>query len=535
MTEMRVRNFSFVSGLALSTVVLGSILVTPATAKKKPPPPPPPPPAPASFSTYVKDVASFIDGAKCGLTPEAVVATSDGGSVALALSDAPNASASDSCRGVNWLVKLDASGNAQWQEGVGCFSLPPGSYSFGVSLQQTTDGGYVIGGSTIGCGSDTICPFLSGIQCGLVEKLDATGKVVWARVYDTGVAATAINNIRQTSDGGFVAAGSTYDSSQNTGALSALVLKLDGQGNVQWQRRLGRPGGLTSAYLNAVRQAPDGAYVAAGEFSAPSSCQYGHGCGQGVLAVKLDENGNVAWQRGFNSFDASGSPTASEHALSITASSDGGSVVAGNWGNTTGPGSCCIGASLLKLDANGNSEWQKAYSGGVHCYASFNTTCRAIGPLAYSVQQTSDGGYAMAGLTDLKEPDGAPQVPWLAKTDASGNLLWQHAYYQTYPTTGRTLSQYFASSDVTSSSGYLALGFTENSTDFVGELLAVKTDSAGLVGSCSQVHPATPLDTLDPGLATIAPALPVDTSVAARADAPSTTRPTSVSSTAGQC
>jgi len=48
--------------------------------------------------------------------------------------------------------------------------------------------------------------------------------------------ATASNAIRQTSDRGFVAAGSTYDSSQNTGAVSALILKVDGQGNVQWQR-----------------------------------------------------------------------------------------------------------------------------------------------------------------------------------------------------------------------------------------------------------------------------------------------------------
>jgi hypothetical protein len=54
-----------------------------------------------------------------------------------------------------------------------------------------------------------------------------------------------------------------------------------------------------------------------------------------------------------------------------------------------------------------------------------------------------------------------PQVPWLAKVDAGGNLLWQHFYYQTCPT-GSTLSQYFASSDLTSAGGYLGLGFTEN-------------------------------------------------------------------------
>jgi hypothetical protein len=189
-----------------------------------------------------------------------------------------------------------------------------------------------------------------------------------------------------------------------------------------------------------------------------------------------------------------------------------------------------VGALLLKLDANGAVQWQRAYHGGVHCFNSYNTACHAIGPLAYSVRQTSDGGYALAGATNLKTSYGAPMVPWLAKTDANGNLLWQHAYYQ-----GGTLSQYFASSDVTSSGDHLALGFTSNPTDFIGELFAVKTDSAGLVGSCSQVQPATPLTTVDPGLATIAPALPAQAGIAAQSGARSTTQPTSVSSTPGQC
>ncbi len=531
---MKKRSLSFASGLALSAAVVGSILVTPATAKKKPPPPPPSPPA--ASSTYVKSYASVVDDVKCDLTPEAVQATSDGGSVALALSSRPSAAASDSCRGVNWVVKLDSSGSPQWQEAVGCFSLPPGSYSYDVSMQQTADGGYVISGSTIGCGSNTICPSSSGLQCGLIEKLDPTGTLVWAQVYSTGATATALNQIRQTSDGGFVAVGSVTDASQNTGAVSAMTLKLDSRGNVQWQRELGQAGGPTDAYLNAVQPTADGGYVATGELAPASSCQYGHGCAQGVLVVKLDAGGNVQWQRGFNSFDSSGAPTASEHALSITTSSDGGYLVAGNWRNSTGPGSCCRGALLLKLDATGHVEWQNAYSGGVHCFFNgFNTTCYAVGADVYSVHQTSDGGYLLAGSGDLKEPDSLPLVPWLAKTDASGNLLWQHFYYETYPTTGRPLSQYFASSDVASNGGYLALGFTENPTDFAGELFAVKTDSDGLVEACVQIHPATPLDAIDPALATIAPALPVQTTITAQATAPSGTQPTSISNTAGQC
>jgi hypothetical protein len=527
---MKMRGFSLVSGL-LSAAVIGLILVASASARRPPPPPPPPaaPPTPSTSSTYIKNFANVLNGVKHSVTPEAVETTSDGGSVALSLVDPGE------YHGVSWLVKLNSAGGPQWQKEVGCFNLPDGSYAYGVSVQQTAEGGYVLGGGTIGCGSGTTCPLLGGIECALIERLDATGQLVWAKVYEAGRSRSSFRQIRQTSDGGFVAVGSTYDGSANTGALSALILKLDSQGNVQWQRTLGQAGGPKDAYLNAVQQTADGGYVTTGEFSAPSACQYGHGCGEGVLVVKLDANGNVSWQRGFNSFDGSGAPTASEHAFSIIQTLEGGYLVSGSWRNTTGPGTCCQGPLLLKLDANGTSQWQKAYSGGVYCfYNGFWYQCYAIGGLAFSVHQTLDGSYILSGAGDLKLIDSVPQVPWLAKVNASGNLLWQRFYYQSHPTTGRPLSQYFASSTLTGG-GYGAVGFTENYTDLKGELFAVKTDGAGLVGACSQVHPATPLDEVDPGLATIAPALPVQATVAPQASSPATTRTTSISGTAGQC
>src|SRR5918992_1338997 len=236
---------SFVARLVLASVVVAALLVAPAAAKKppRPKPPPPPPPAPAAnFDTYIRNYAPVIDGAKCDVTPQAVVTTSDGGSAALSLSSQPSSAASESCAGVGWLVKFDSFGNPQWQELVGCFHLPGGRYSYGVSLQQTADGGYLIGGGTIGCGSDTVCPLLGGTQCGLVERLDATGRLLWARVYSSGAARTSINQIRQTSDGGFVAVGSEVNSSANTGAVNALVLKLDSQGNVEWRSTPPPPG-----------------------------------------------------------------------------------------------------------------------------------------------------------------------------------------------------------------------------------------------------------------------------------------------------
>ena len=330
--------------------------------------------------------------------------------------------------------------------------------------------------------------------------------------------------------------GSVENAGQNTGVLSALVLKLDGQGNVQWRRTLGQPGGPTDALLNDVKQTADGGYVATGQFSATSACQYGHGCGEGVLVVKLNANGGLTWLRGFNSFDGNGDPTASEHALSIVQTSEGGFLVAGNWRNTIGPGTCCRGALLLKLDANGNSQWQRAYSGGVYCFFNgYSYQCYAIGADVYAVHQTSDGGYVLGGSGDLKLLDSVPLVPWLAKVDAAGNLVWQHFYYRAHPTTGRPLSQYFPSAALANGGGYFGLGWTENLADGLGELFAVKTDSAGLVGACSEVRPATPLTAVDPMLATIKPGLPVQTAIGQQDDSPSTTRSTSITSTPGQC
>src|SRR5262249_57882381 len=173
----------------------------------------------STTSTYVKNYANVVNGVEESLTPEDVQATPDGGWAALAIT---NTSA-----GVSWLLKASAVGAPQWQEEIGCLNGAPGDYADAVSLQQTGDGGYVLAGGTIGCGSGTDCPELSGLQCGLIEKLDSTGAVVWARVYSVGAYGTGIQQIRQTSNGGFVAVGSTSDPNHNPGAL---IMKLDSLG-----------------------------------------------------------------------------------------------------------------------------------------------------------------------------------------------------------------------------------------------------------------------------------------------------------------
>ena len=65
-----------------------------------------------------------------------------------------------------WLLKLDAAGEPAWQSDVGCNGAP-GDYALGLSIQQWTDGGYILGGGVLGCGES--------FQRAFVEKVDANG------------------------------------------------------------------------------------------------------------------------------------------------------------------------------------------------------------------------------------------------------------------------------------------------------------------------------------------------------------------------
>jgi hypothetical protein len=469
----------------------------------------------STTSTYVKTYADVLNGVEHGLTPEDVQATPDGGWVALAITST-NA-------GVSWLVKVSAVGAPQWQELIGCLNGAPGDYADEVSLQQTSDGGYVLAGGTIGCGSGSDCPELTGLQCGLIEKLDSAGHVVWARVYSAGADGTGLWQIKQTSDGGYVAVGNATDVNHNSGAL---ILKLDGLGNVQWQRQLG-PTGSSQAYFYGVEQAADGGYVAAGELDTGTYSSYGLPL-ISVLAVKFDATGNVSWQRGFNDIGSSG-VTATEHVNALVRTSDGGYAIGGDWNSATYPGTCCQGALVVKLTSAGAMQWQQAYSGG-DC--SYGYGC--IGGGVYSLHQTADSGYLLAGDSNVELGAEAPLVPWLAKIDGSGAVVWQANVYQSLPSTGAPLSQYFASSALTAT-GPLAIGSTENYANGRTELLGVQTDANGAVGTCSQIHPASTLTATSPGLAPLAPGLATTTSAVSQHSSPVQVQATTATATASQC
>ena len=249
------------------------------------------------------------------------------------------------------------------------------------SIQQTTDGGYIVVGRTISFGA--------GDEDVLVLKLDENGIVEWQKTYG-GPEKDRGRSIEQTSDGGYIVAGWTF----SFGALDGdiFVIKLDENGIVEWQKTYGGPSFEES---DIILQTPDGGYIVGEE-----TFSFGAG-GRDAWLFKLDENGNMEWQK---TYDGS----RFDEFSSIQLTPDGGYVFAGETQSFgVGSGANVENMWVVKLDEDGNMEWQKTYGGPGQDEAE-------------TIQLTNDGGYIVAGHT---ESFGAGDKDiWILKLDSEGNL-----------------------------------------------------------------------------------------------------------------
>ena len=224
-----------------------------------------------------------------------------------------------------WALKLDASGNVQWQKTYGA-----AGFDFADSVRQTSDGGFVLAGGTDSSGA--------GNRDVWILKLNAAGGVQWQKTLGSAGFDQA-NSVQTTSDGGYVVAG---DTSFGAGSIDVWVLKLDNSGNTMWQQTYGGAGDDSAS---SIQQTNDGGYVVAG-----GTNSFGAG-GNDFWILKLGSSGSIQWQK---TYGGSGL----ERAYSIQQTADGGYHTAGV---TSSFGSGDFDAWILKLDPSGNLEWQKAY------------------------------------------------------------------------------------------------------------------------------------------------------------------------------
>jgi hypothetical protein len=239
-------------------------------------------------------------------------------------------------------------------------------------------------------------------------------------------------SIQQTVDGGFIVAG--FTSSSGAPPQQTWLLRLDRAGVIVWQIAYGTPDTLSSLFPPKAKPTPDGGFVVVtSKHLSPATIA--------AWVFKVDRRGNFVWQEAFTG-------TGNATGTSVDLTPDGGFVVAGSIIVNHFP----TGGLVIRLNANGDIVWQKAYEG-------FGAA------LATSIRTTHDGGYLLAGF------EGNPNNGWLLRLDSSGGIVWQ----QTYSSAAGNIGLY--SAQETSDGGFIAAG-TSVSGSTAGAIV-LKLDQTG--------------------------------------------------------
>jgi len=362
-----------------------------------------------------------------------IIQSSDGGYVVAGSTASVNGDVSGSHGDFDgWVVKLTPSGNIQWQKCIG----GSGREDFR-GIAQTLDGGYVAAGTTTSNDGD-----VSGNHGSfdiLAVKVNSSGTIVWQRCLGgTGFEQTF--SVIGTTDGGCAIVGQTTSTDGDVhggdGSNDAWVVKLDAQGAILWQKC------MTNLFeAVSLSQTSDGGYAVVGT---TISAQPGFHGGGDIVVTKLNSVGSIDWQKCLGG-------SKEEDGKSITQTSDGGYIVVGATASNDGDVFGNHGQDdiwIVKLSSLGNIEWQKCIGG---------TGTDAPG---YSIKELADGGFVLVGSTFSNDGDvtgnhGGDDV-WVLKLDPTGSLVWQKCVGGS----GLDWGYYITP---TSDNGYALVGITNSS------------------------------------------------------------------------
>lgn len=342
-----------------------------------------------------------------------------------------------------WVAKLNQTGNIQWQKALG------GSENErGFSIAQTYDGGYIVAGTTNSVDGDVRGRTTkNNFDCWVV-KMDKKGNILWQKALG-GEADDMAYAIVQTYDGNYILAGVTKSktgdvSGYHTGSgYDGWVVKLDEKGNIMWQKCLG---GSRLDILNSIALTNDGGYIVAGATSSGDADGnvHGHKKGNGLdcWVVRLNDSGSISWQKVYGG-------TGYDQATAIKQINDGGYILCGNTTSDNGDVTGYHGGTdgwVAKLDGKGAIVWQKAMGGrrddGIN-----------------DVIQTSDNGYVIVGYAasddgDIGNNRGAIDM-WAVKLQKDGSFEWQKPLGGSGNEKGHAIVQ-------TTDKGYIIAGTTES-------------------------------------------------------------------------
>ncbi|WP_158267546.1 T9SS type A sorting domain-containing protein [Adhaeribacter arboris] len=355
-------------------------------------------------------------------TLSVVQQTSDGGYILGGSSDSEKngdkTEASKGGYGDYWIVKLKADGSKEWDKTIG-----GNSFDYLTSLQQTQDGGYILGGSSHSDISGDKSQVSRGGGDYWIVKLNANGTKEWDKTIG-GDNYDYLTSLQQTQDGGYILGGSSMSiisgdkSQKNNGSYDYWVVKLKADGSKAWDKTIG---GDNDDKLVSLQQTSDGSYILGGNSYSGSEAS------SGVWIVKLKADGAIEWDK----------VVIGDVFSSIQQTQDDGYILGSGYNNGN--------FLIVKLKADGSKEWGKTFKG------------MANGDGLLPVQQTSDGEYILGGTTWRGKNDDKTQVSrgssdyWVVKLKADGSKAWDK-------TIGGTSDDVLTCLQQTSDGGYILGG-----------------------------------------------------------------------------
>ena len=372
-----------------------------------------------------------------------------------------------------WMIKLKEDGALQWKKTYGG-SLDEKPYG----MQQTLDGGYVVVGYTRSTNGDVSGQ--NGYYDAWVLKLDSTGNIQWQKALGGSDREDAWD-VQQTTDGGYIVVGRSSstdgDVTINHGGVDYWIVKLNSTGSIEWQRS---HGGNYDDLAYAVKQTPDGGYIVAGESSSTVGDVTGNHGSSDYWVIKLNFDGKIEWEKSLG-----GSSLDRPHDIQLTY--DGGYIVCGMSYSIDGDVTGNHGAGdfwVIKLSEMGDLEWQRALGGSAEEFPR-------------TMNLTNDNGYVLTGLTgstngDVIGNDGGGDL-WVVKLSEMGDLEWQKTYGGTKAELGSSIQQ-------TTDGGYIVAGYAwsndgdvsvnKGKNDFwVVKLSPLSSSTSNLSASALQIYP----------------------------------------------
>lgn len=259
-----------------------------------------------------------------------------------------------------WVIKLNSFGSVEWQK-----TLGGDSYEFCNSVQQTNDGGYLIGGSSLSnISGDKSENGRGGFDFWIV-KLDKHGTKLWDKTIG-GSGDEFLSQVIETTDGGYFLGGistsniSGEKSENGRGANDFWAVKLDKNRNKVWDKTAG---GTDNDYVNGLVQAPDGGYFLSGASASNISGEKTENSRGGFdfWVVKFSKTGTIQ-------FDKTIGGSGDEYEATVDNTSDSGIIIGGNSsssisGEKTENSRGYFDYWVIKLNGYGNISWDKTIGG----------------------------------------------------------------------------------------------------------------------------------------------------------------------------